>query len=144
MLVIATILLPLLAVGLHYGAAGAGLERGPDPARLGARRRGVAVVLALVAHIVEVVAFGIGWLVLIRAGVVELSIPSPTLAEVIYFSGSVYTSLGFGDIVPVSSGRFLVVPDAVTGLVLIAWTASFTFYQMREHWMEDADQEGGK
>jgi hypothetical protein len=86
----------------------------------------------------------IGWLVLIRAGVVELSIPSPTLAEVIYFSGSVYTSLGFGDIVPVSRGRFLVVLEAVTGLVLIAWTASFTFYQMREHWMEDADQEGGK
>ena len=104
----------------------------------------LAVVLALVAHVVEVVAFGIGWLVLIRAGVVELSIPSPTLAEVIYFSGSVYTSLGFGDIVPVSSGRFLVVLEAVTGLMLIAWTASFTFYQMREHWMEDGDQEGGK
>ena len=43
-----------------------------------------------------------------------------------------------------SSGRFLVVLEAVTGLMLIAWTASFTFYQMREHWMEDGDQEGGK
>ena len=80
---------------------------------------------------------------LIRAGVVELSLPSPTLAEIVYFSGSVYTSLGFGDIVPVNSGRFLVVIEAVTGLVLIAWTASFTFYQMREHWMEDEDERDG-
>ncbi len=142
MLVIATIFLPLLSVGLHYEflvLASAAVRALP-----GAGRADVvlAVVLALVAHVIEVVAFGIGWLVLTRAGVVELSIPSPTLAEAIYFSGSVYTSLGFGDIVPMSSGRFLVVLEAVTGLVLIAWTASFTFYQMRESWMGDAGQEG--
>ena len=42
-----------------------------------------------------------------------------------------------------SGGRFLVVLEAVTGLVLIAWTASFTFYQMRESWMDDADEGNG-
>ena len=136
--------LPLLAVGLHYELlvlASAAVRALP-----GAGRANVvlAVVLALVAHVIEVVAFGIGWLVLIRAGAVELSIPSPTLAEAIYFSGSVYTSLGFGDIVPVSSGRFLVVLEAVTGLVLIAWTASFTFYQMRERSVGDEDRQSRK
>ena len=143
MLFIAAIVLPLLSVGLHYEL----LVLASAAARLlpGAGRTDVvlAVVLALVAHVIEVVVFGMGWLVLIRAGVVELSIPSPTLAEIIYFSGSVYTSLGFGDIVPVRSGRFLVVLEAVTGLVLIAWTASFTFYQMREHWMDDEENGGG-
>ena len=143
MLVIATVVLPLLSVGLHYEL----LVLASAAVRMlaGSRRAAVvlAVVLALVAHVIEVVAFGIGWLVLIRTGVVELSIPSPTLDEIIYFSGSVYTSLGFGDIVPVSRGRFLVVLEAVTGLVLIAWTASFTFYQMREHWMGDAGERGG-
>ncbi len=34
----------------------------------------------------------------------------------------VYTSLGFGDIVPLSNGRPLVVVETLTGLVLIAWT----------------------
>lgn len=143
MLVIAAVVLPLLSVGLHYEL----LVLASAAVRMlaGSRRAAVvlAVVLALVAHVIEVVVFGIGWLVLIRAGVVELSIPSPTLDEIIYFSGSVYTSLGFGDIVPVSNGRFLVVLEAVTGLVLIAWTASFTFYQMREHWMGDEDNGGG-
>jgi hypothetical protein len=136
MLVVATIFLPLLAVGLHYELlvlASAAVRILPGSGRADVV---LAVVLALVAHVIEVVAFGIGWLVLIRAGVVELSVPSPTLSEIIYFSGSVYTSLGFGDIVPVDSGRFLVVLEAVTGLVLIAWTASFTFYQMREGWID--------
>lgn len=145
MLVFATIVLPLLSVGLHYEFLV--LASNAVRAVPGAGRADVvlAVVLALVAHVIEVIAFGFGWLVLIRAGAVELSIPSPTLAEVIYFSGSVYTSLGFGDIVPVGSGRFLVVLEAVTGLVLIAWTASFTFYQMHERWMDDEDDgDGGK
>ena len=141
MLVIATIVLPLLSVGLHYEL----LVLASNVVRFlpGSGRADVvlAVVLALVAHLIEVVVFGIGWLVLIRAGAVELSIPAPTLAEIIYFSGSVYTSLGFGDIVPVSNGRFLVVLEAVTGLVLIAWTASFTFYQMREHWIDGANHQ---
>lgn len=141
MLVIATIVLPLLSVGLHYELLV--LASHVVRALPGAGRADVmpAVVLALVAHVIEVVVFGVGWFVLIRAGAVELSIPSPTLAEAIYFSGSVYTSLGFGDIVPMGSGRFLVVLEAVTGLVLIAWTASFTFYQMRENWMDDGDRQ---
>ena len=142
MLAIATIVLPLLSVGLHYEL----LVLASNAVRIlpGSGRADVlpAVVLALVAHVIEVIVFGLGWFVLIRAGVVELSVPSPSFSEVIYFSGSVYTSLGFGDIVPVSNGRFLVVLEAVTGLVLIAWTASFTFYQMREHWIHDENDAG--
>ena len=140
MLVIAAVVLPLFAVGLHYELLV--LASNVVRALSGSSRVGVAlaVALALVAHVIEVVAFGIGWLVLIRAGAVELSVPAPTIGDIIYFSGSVYTSLGFGDIVPVSGGRFLVVLEAVTGLVLIAWTASFTLYQMREHGMDDTDK----
>ena len=143
MLVIASIVLPLLAVGLHYEL----LVLASHVVRVlsGSARAGVAlaVALALAAHVIEVAVFGIGWLALTRAGVVELSIPSPTLADAIYFSGAVYTSLGFGDIVPVGDGRFLAVLEAVTGLVLIAWTASFTLYQMREHRMDGADEIDG-
>lgn len=144
MLVIAALVLPLLSVGLHYELLV--LASNVVRALSGSARVGVAlaVALALVAHVIEVVAFGIGWLVLIRTGAVELSVPSPTFGDLIYFSGSVYTSLGFGDIVPVSGGRFLVVLEAVTGLVLIAWTASFTLYQMREHGMDDTDRTDGR
>ena len=60
----------------------------------------------------------------------------PTFIDALYFSGSVYTSLGFGDIVPANGGQVLAVSEAVTGLVLIAWTASYTFFHMQSHWRE--------
>lgn len=135
--------LSLLAVGMHHESlalAAAAVRRLPP----GAARFGVAlaVVLALLAHLAEVVVFGLGWYALARAGVVALSIESPTLLDAVYFSGSVYTTLGFGDIVPVAGGRLLVVSEAVTGLVLIAWTASFTFQQMGERRNKDAADDG--
>ena len=97
----------------------------------------LAVALALLAHVLEVVMFGIGWFLLIEASLVEIVLPAPTMVDAIYFSGAVYTSLGFGDIIPVSSGgKLLAVVETITGLVLIAWTASFTFYEMQRHWTE--------
>ena len=129
---IAAVVLPLLVVGLHYEllALTSAVVRSLPGWKRGAVA--VAVVLALGAHVAEVLRFALGWLVLIRAGAVELTIPSPTILDIVYFSGSVYTSLGFGDVVPLRGG--LVVLEVVTGLVLIAWTASFTLFQMRERW----------
>ncbi len=135
---IAAVVLPLLVVGLHYEllVLASAVVRSLPGWKRGAVA--VAVVLALGAHVAEVRLFALGWLVLIRAGAVELTIPSPTILDIVYFSGSVYTSLGFGDVVPLRGG--LVVLEVVTGLVLIAWTASFTLFQMRERW-GDGDTE---
>ena len=144
MLAFVAVVLPLLAVRLHYELLL--LASKAVSALSGYVRASVAlaVALALLAHVVEVALFGAGWLLLIRAGVVEIAPPTPTLVDVLYFSGVVYTSLGFGDIVPVSGGaRLLAVLEAVTGLVLIAWTASFTFYQMQRRWTGDGSSSGG-
>ena len=134
MSILAAPLLSLLAVGVHYEALvldSAFVNRVAGPARVGVA---LGVVVALAAHMVEVLLYAVGWLALINAGEIELSVPSPTPLDIVYFSGSIYTSLGFGDIVPVRGGQILAVSEAVTGLVLIAWTASFTFYEMRSHW----------
>ena len=134
MSILAAPLLSLLAVGVHYEALVLGsafVNRVAGPARVGVA---LGVVVALAAHMVEVLLYAVGWLALINASEVELSVPSPTPLDIVYFSGSIYTSLGFGDIVPVRGGQILAVSEAVTGLVLIAWTASFTFYEMRSHW----------
>ena len=131
--------LSLVAVGVHYEALVLGsafVSRVAGPARVGVA---LGVVVALAAHMVEVVLYAAAWLLLIRAGEVELSVAAPTPIDLIYFSGSVYTSLGFGDIVPVRGGQLMAVSEAVTGLVLIAWTASFTFYEMRAHWETHRD-----
>ncbi len=137
MLVLAAVVLPLVAVRLHYELL---LLTSKLVRRLsGYLRAGVAlaVALALLAHVLEVVVFGAGWFLLIEAGLVEIEPPTPSFVDAVYFSGAVYTSLGFGDLVPTNGGgRLLAVLEALTGLVLIAWTASFTFYQMQRHWLE--------
>jgi len=55
-------------------------------------------------------------------------------AEQIYFSFSTYTSLGYGDLVPSEPLRFMAGMEALTGLLLIAWTASFMYLQMQRTW----------
>lgn len=138
MLILAGIVLPLLCVGLHSELLVL-VSALVDSVAAGRMRLSVAlaVILATIAHILEVLVFAAGWYILIEMGTVTLSIPAPTIGDIVYFSGSVYTSLGLGDIIPVGNGRYLVVLEVVTGLVLITWTATFSLYQMREHWMAD-------
>ena len=94
----------------------------------------MAIVLIVGAHLIEVLIFSVAWWWCIRSGDAALSVAAPGILDLFYFSGSVYTSLGFGDIVPVGNWRGLAIAEAVTGLVLIAWTASFTYFEMSANW----------
>jgi hypothetical protein len=133
-----TVLLIFLAVGIHYEV----LSLTSDAARrinLTHRVRvAVAVLAALGAHFLEVILFAIGWKILIAAGAAHLSIESPSFIELLYFSSSTYTSLGYGDIVPLGDAGLLAGSESLTGLVLIAWTASFTYFEMRAFWDDGA------
>ena len=57
-----------------------------------------------------------------------------SILDCCYFSFTTYTSLGFGDIEPIGEIRFLAGLEALTGLVLISWTASFMFIEMSKFW----------
>jgi hypothetical protein len=59
---------------------------------------------------------------------------STGLSEYAYFSAVVYTTLGFGDLIPVGYIRLLTGMEALTGLVMITWSASFTFLEMQRYW----------
>jgi hypothetical protein len=94
---------------------------------------------ALFAHIVEIWLFAFAYYFMIKikhfgtlAGLPELD-----LANCAYFSFITYTTLGYGDIVPVGHLRFLAGLESLTGLVLITWTASFMFFEMQKYWTED-------
>lgn len=51
-----------------------------------------------------------------------------------YFSFTVFSTLGFGDIEPIGHLRYLTGIESLTGLVLITWSASFLFFEMQRHW----------
>ncbi len=102
-----------------------------------AHLRVLFIVMALfVAHIVEIGIY---------AGVYALSIQFLELGtltgmskggpmEYLYFSSVIYTSLGIGDIHPSGHIRFLTGIETLNGLLLIAWSASFTFLAMGRLW----------
>ena len=57
-----------------------------------------------------------------------------TLLDCAYFSFTTFTTLGIGDIAPHGELRYLVGLEALTGFVLITWTASFLYLEMTRYW----------
>jgi hypothetical protein len=47
--------------------------------------------------------------------------------------------VGFGDLVPHGAIRFMTGMEALTGLVMITWSASFTFLEMQRDWHSTRD-----
>ena len=95
---------------------------------------GIFGVLAL--QISEIWIFGLvlwGLLLLPGTGGVTGS-ESLALLDAIYLSAMTYTTVGFGDLAPVGAIRFLAGTEALTGFVLITWSASFTFLEMERFW----------
>ena len=96
----------------------------------------IGVFGLLGAHVIEVWLFAFGYFFMINVGdfgTLEGNFAN-TLQDCAYFSLTTYTSLGFGDIEPVGQLRFLAGIEALTGLVLITWTASFLFIEMQRTW----------
>lgn len=57
-----------------------------------------------------------------------------TILDCVYFSFTNFTTLGYGDIEAFGIMRFLTGIEALTGLVLITWSASFLFVEMQRYW----------
>jgi hypothetical protein len=96
----------------------------------------VGVFGALLAHTVEVWVFAAAYYWKLKSGLFgtfEGNFNGGWL-DCAYFSFTSFTTLGFGDIVPLGDIRFLVGIESLTGLVLITWSASFLFYEMQRYW----------
>jgi Ion channel len=111
--------------------------------RLGVPRRTklVAVILAaFAAHAIEIALYAAALYALVAwLGVGNLSGSAGfSLSTCMYFSAETYTSLGFGDITPVGPVRLLAGVEALNGLLLIGWSASFTYICMEQFWRPEA------
>ncbi len=101
------------------------------------RRRMILLILSLLMlHIVEIWIFGFGYFWLLQdpefgriLGTDEL-----TLVDSVYFSAMVYTTVGFGDLYPEGAIRIVSGTQAITGLTIITWSASYTFVEMSRVW----------
>ncbi len=125
-----------LAVLVHYEGLALLNQR---LVRVHARRRrkvllGVYGVILL--HVVEIWLFGFAcWLLLLVAGTGSLSGVAPVpFLDAIYLSAETFSTVGFGDLAPQGAIRFLAGTEALTGFILITWSASFLYLEMEHYW----------
>jgi hypothetical protein len=136
LVIFACLVLIALTTVIHYEALRALNARLPA---LGIPRRTkllVVIFSAFVAHALEIVLYGAAFYMLVQyMGGGTLAGPSGfSLVSCLYFSAETYTSLGFGDLIPVGPIRLLAGAEALNGLLLIGWTASFTYISMERFW----------
>jgi ion channel len=130
-----TFALVVACVGLHYEVLSTCTRLLP---RLRRRRPRVLLMIAVVllTHVAEIWLFALGYYFLVSLdGLGALAgIDVARLPDYFYFSSTVYTTVGFGDLAPVGHLRFLSGIEALTGLVMITWSASFTYLEMERNW----------
>jgi hypothetical protein len=93
----------------------------------------------IVLHVVEIWIFGAVLSLLLQwPACGSLSgAQSADFLQCIYLSAITFSTVGFGDIVPVGPVRFLVGTEALSGFVLITWSASFTYLEMQRFWRSE-------
>jgi len=96
----------------------------------------VVIFATFGAHLLEMVVWGVALFMIVgfpSVGGLTGKVPI-TLMNCIYFSAETYSSLGFGDVTPVGHMRLLVGVEALNGLLLVAWSASFAYLSMERFW----------
>ena len=138
------IALVVLTILVHYEALRfISSELLPALGKMPPRRRIVFVLLGVfAAHMAEILLYALGfWLMeKLGAGVNGAVLahydgrPITEFTGLLYFSSVTYTSLGFGDIVPLGSVQLVSGIEALNGLLMIGWSASFTYLCMEKLW----------
>lgn len=105
----------------------------------------VVMFSVFVAHFIEMALYGLAAYFLVHGlHLGSLVGADPTLENFLYFSAETYTSLGFGDIVPGGSLRLFAGVEALNGLLLIGWSASYVVIAMERFWGEPSHERGKK
>ena len=134
--VIISLVLVTSTVLLHYEMLqfAAGL-----PKRLTSPKRSrILIVLAVVlaAHVLEAGMYALAYYLMqthLELGSLNGHLEGGAL-DYFYFSIATYTTLGIGDLHPVGVLRLVAGIESLNGLVLIGWSASFTYLTMEEFW----------
>lgn len=93
---------------------------------------------AIAGHVVEMGIFAMGLHFLARSGEFgHIAGAGNGFMDNFYYSAVTYTTLGYGDLTPVGPLRFFAAIEALTGLVLVAWTASFAFAALQRMWPQE-------
>jgi len=98
------------------------------------------IIFALLGlHIVEIWCYGLTYWGLIQVpgtGFLHGNRGADTVFDAVYLSAITFSTVGFGDLAPVGAIRLVSGMESLTGLLLITWSASFTYLEMSRLWRE--------
>jgi hypothetical protein len=119
---------------------GAACSLSADPSAVDPLRTRILVVIAVafVAHLLEIGLYALAFFLMdhqFGLGAIEGATEGGAL-DFFYFSITTYTTMGFGDLSPHGPIRIVAGVEGLNGLLLIAWSASFTYLSMEKVWEE--------
>jgi len=131
--------LALMAILLHYEALFQLDKNLPRVAHIPPRFRVLIGVGAIfMAHVLEIWLFALGYFFTLQFPVMGSLIGNLSghgvLLDCAYLSFVTFTTLGYGEIVAQGYLRYLTGVEALTGFILITWSASFLFIEMQKYW----------
>jgi hypothetical protein len=124
----------VVTVFIHYEIL---ITRWPIRREFTSVRVGMLMLLVAIftAHVLEIIIYGLAfYLMHDHFGLGTMTGETTgSLMDFMYFSGVCYTTLGFGDIIPVGPIRIVTAVESLNGLVLIGWSTSYTYLAMQRY-----------
>ena len=130
--------LVVINVSLHYEVLNFLSRTLGKLTKLGRTRVPLIICTLLMVHIVEIWIFAGGILLADWYGGLG-NLQGEHIHEwldYVYFSSMTYTTVGYGDVLPNGPIRFIAAMEALLGLMLITWSASFTYLEMERFWRD--------
>jgi hypothetical protein len=96
-----------------------------------------SIIILVFAHILEAMLFGLSYYVMAEhwyLGSLGGQFQGH-FQEYLYYSMVSYTSLGLGDVYPHGALRLLTGIEGLTGLLMITWSAAFSFVHIEQLWL---------
>ena len=96
----------------------------------------ITIIGVFCAHTLEIWLFAVAYFALTQIGLGGLGtvVEEAKGFEYLYYSTVSYTSLGLGDLYPHGAMRLVTGVEALVGLLMIGWSASFTYITMEKFW----------
>jgi hypothetical protein len=131
--------LVLCAIFLHYEVLYHLAMQLADKLHLPRRFRVLlSVCVIFIAHVIEIWIFALGYFFTLNlpemGKLVGDNLAHGGLMDCAYLSFVTFTTVGYGDLVVHGYARYLTGLEALTGLVLVTWSASFLFIEMQRYW----------
>ena len=141
--ILVTTLAITASVLLHLGATQVLIPLWQRNNRLMRWRIAVLIVVYIVVHLVEVAFFTLAIDTLLQDGSYGHleGVQVESARSLFYYSAITYTTVGYGDITPLGDIRVFAAIEALTGMVLVAWTASAIFTVMNRIWRAQQAEE---